>query len=469
MSKLQSYMMLSSESSEQSEENRQYLLLQQENTKLREKIAKTQTKYHKLKQEYDEILLQKELLEEKNKLLESTKSLPQKEKIAEQTIPSSQVSKILSDFDALLEMQGKEITKLMNDRDKLSSICFLSISLISQQEIYLKKFQNGTQKLIQFMSSGDSSYDSVIQDFSSLGYDIQSIVNSVQRKLDIQQLVESLNRYDSPPIDPNEVIRIINELPNINLAGDSLQTVTQFIMQQISSQKKLISEIDERKARFKELKGRLNQLIQDCKPPGTTKFTLNDLTRRYLELQDKCSKSDNLERISRQVVEVFEAFGSRFPDDSDTQRCLMRIRFWLDNPESEVDIIQEIDFLLGLCIPSKVPDRNTDNLSTISDTTSSVSSLIERIGITKKSIQSNETNFNFNGHKNISSIPLPTTSFESDLLAQIRLLKKEVTEMKEQILSAEEERKKFILKHFKKSIPQTTKWSQVCEYLLTSK
>lgn len=468
MSKMQSYMMLSSESSEQSDESRRYQLLQQENAKLREKIAKTQTKYHKLKQDYDEILLQKELLEEQNKLLESTKQPPQKEKNTEQSIPSSQVSKILSDFDTLLEMQGREITQLMNDRDKLSSICFLSLSLISQQEIFLKKFQNGTQKLIQFMSSGDSSYDSVIQDFSALGYDIQSIVNSVQRKIDVQQLVESLNRYDSPPIDPNEVIRIINELPNINLTGDSLQIVTQFIMQQISSQKRLISEIDEQRARFKELKEKLNQAIQACKPPGAAKFGLKDLTRRYLELQEKCTKSENLEQLSRQIVEVFEAFGSRFPDNSDTQRCLMRIRFWLDNPESEVDVIQEIDFLLGLCIPSKVIDKNADNSSALSETTSSVTSLIERIGITKKTIQTSDFNINTNEQKNIPTT-LQTATFESDLLSQIRLLRREVSEMKERFVNDDEERKRFIFKHFKKSIPQSTKWPQVCEYLLSSR
>lgn len=459
---MQSYMMLSSESSEQSEESRRYQILQQENNRLRDKITKTQNKYHKLKQDYDELLLQKELLEEQNKLYESTKSQPKKEKPAEQSIPSSQVSKILSDFDTLLEVQSKEIAQLMNDRDKLSSICFTSIGLISQQEIYLKRFQNSTQKLIQSITSGDTLYDSVIQDYASLGYDIQSVVSSVQRKLDLQQLIESLNRIDMPPIDPNEVVRIINELPDIGVTGNSLQTVTQFIMQQISTQKRLLSEIDEQKSRVKELKSKLAQIIQTCKPAGATKFTAKDVIRRHLELQEKCSKIQKLEDVAHHTVEVFETFGSRFPENSDTQRCLMRIRFWLENPDSEVDVVQEINFLLGLCIPSKVPDQ--DNSSVLSDSSSSVSALIERIGITKNNIQSN-------GQAILTQQTTQNqqTSFESDMITQIRLLKKEVIEMKEQIRASEEEKKKFIARHFPKSIPQSTKWPQICEYLMSSK
>ena len=451
---MQSYLILSSESSENSETCPRCQILQEENNKLRSKNEKIQTKYHKIKQDYDELLLKKELLEEQVKLLQATQQST-KTKTEENTISSTQVSKILSDFDTLLDIQGKEIYQLMTDRDKLSNICFSALSVISQQEIYLKRFQNGTQKLIQFMSSSDSSLESVIQDFATLGFDIHSIVSSVQRKMDIQLLVESLNRIDSPPIDPNEVIRIINELPNVNLNGDSLQTVTQFILQQISAQKNLMNEIEEQKMKQHDLKNKLNSILTACKPNtisrnGKTqipnqnsKFTVKDVINRYLEMQEAVSKVEEIKNLSRKIVQVFEAFGSRFPDNSDTQRCLMRIRFWLENPDSEIDVVQEIDFLLGLCIPSKVPEADEESTSTLSDSTSSISCLMERIGIAKQNLQTSFT------HQQIQA----PSSFENDMLNQIQSLKQEFSDMKDRIRISNEERRRFICRHMQKHVP----------------
>ena len=53
------------------------------------------------------------------------------------------------------------------------------------------------------------------------------------------------------------------------------------------------------------------------------------------------------------LVETFAQFGIKFNHDPDIQRCLGRIRFWIQNQHSDVNIVQEIDFLLGMCLTER--------------------------------------------------------------------------------------------------------------------
>jgi hypothetical protein len=58
--------------------------------------------------------------------------------------------------------------------------------------------------------------------------------------------------------------------------------------------------------------------------------------------------------LVRKLVATFESFGGRFRDTPDIERCLVRIRSWLQSDTNDVDVVQEVDFLLGLCLPASL-------------------------------------------------------------------------------------------------------------------
>lgn len=421
---MKSYLALSSESSSQSDFCRQCQILQQENNRLRAKYEKTHEKYHTLKHDYEELILQKQLLEEQVKLLEATKSTPMKQNPqSENGIPASKVSSILEDFDSILSIQSEEINKLMEDRDKLSSTCFRCLGIINKQESTLSKFQNALKKLTEFASAGEVSSESVKQEFHSLGCDISSVLSAAQRRANIEGMNELLASINAPQIDQNEVLRILSEIPNAPFDNESLQTVTEFVIQQISKQKKTILELQDERDKTRSLKSKLQTLLSSIK---SDRISVKDGVAEVSRLKKGAARGSQAQSQLQRIVGVMTSFGERFPESADTERCLSRIRAWEDDTQTGVDVVQEIDFLLGLCVPTTVT-----------------------IEVEKE-------------------MPKPETpQVDKEMIMQIRELKKAVGEMKQQIRNNESERQSFITAHCKKSLPLTAKWSQICEYLLS--
>ena len=219
---MKSYLALSSESGSQSDGCSLSQSYRQENAKLTEKYEKLRQKYHRLKDQFDEVVLQKQLLEEQNKLLEATIPSQTSSKSAEQVIPSSQVAHILEDFDGLLSSQSDEIAKLMEDRDKLSSICFKCLTAISRQEISLTRLQNGIKRLVECVTTGSVSCEAVRQDFEGIGCDVTAIMSLVQRSANVDGMNMLLASGAGHNVDQGEVLRILNELPNIPFQGEPL-------------------------------------------------------------------------------------------------------------------------------------------------------------------------------------------------------------------------------------------------------
>jgi hypothetical protein len=139
------------------------------------------------------------------------------------------------------------------------------------------------------------------------------------------------------------------------------------------------------------------------------------------------------------LVATFESFGGRFSNTLDIERCLVRIRSWLQSDTSDVDVVQEVDFLLGLCLPASLERGESESSSTASGDIRPVAK--ER----------------------------QPSQLDAEMIRQIRELKKTVGQMKQQIRVSDDERKAFLARHFKRSLPITTRWSEICEYLLSSR
>lgn len=427
---MKSYLALSSESGSQSDGCSLSQSYRQENAKLTEKYEKLRQKYHRLKDQFDEVVLQKQLLEEQNKLLEATKPSQTSSKSAEQVIPSSQVAHILEDFDGLLSSQSDEIAKLMEDRDKLSSICFKCLTAISRQEISLTRLQNGIKRLVECVTTGSVSCEAVRQDFEGIGCDVTAIMSLVQRSANVDGMNMLLASGAGHNVDQGEVLRILNELPNIPFQGESLQTVTEYIMQQISKEKRMNEAMCHEKEKKRALQAKLMAVYSALK--GDEKMSVRGALMEIERLKKNCARTQTMTQTTNQIVHVFESFGSRFPKSEDTEKCLTRIRTWLENHDSGIDVVQEIDFLLGMCVGSH---RDVE---------------AEPVADEEK-------------HEKKCSV------VDREMLAQIRELKRSVCEMKRQIRLSDTERRSFISSHCDKSLPLTAKWSQICEYLLSSR
>jgi hypothetical protein len=200
-------------------------------------------------------------------------------------------------------------------------------------------------------------------------------------------------------------------------------------MQQISKQRQLNEEIDDEKHKRRSLQSKYSALIALLFPTGGS-VGARDLMIEIGRLKKSLVKLEEVNGLVRTIVKSFEAFASRFPDNADIERCLVRIRSWLHNDDSDVDVAQEIDFILGLCLQNR-------------EHSSEASSAASEVAV---------------GHV--------LSHFDAEMLKQIRDLKQTVCDMKAQLRASEDERRNFIAKNFKRQLPLTARWLQICEYLL---
>jgi hypothetical protein len=430
---MNSCLVLSSEDSSQGEfACPQYQLQQQEIGKLRERQNRSREKYQRLKSQYDDLALKYQLLEEHNKLLEGATSRPQLSH-PPHSISPARVSKILEDFDRLLNVQSAEISRLMEDRDRLSAVCFQSLDLLNRQDSTIARFRRGFENLVRYAQNGGESVESFAQDFISLGLDVSPILSGAHRSIDIDGLIEKLNLNHSA-VDANEVLRSVSALDS-----RALEVVTSFVMQQVARQRQMTEMIETEREKRRSIQSKWAAIVGLLKPSGPLKMGSRDAVFELIRLKKGVERLAATTALVRQLVATFESFGGRFPDNPDIERCLVRIRLWLQSETSEVDVVQEVDFLLGLCLPASLERGESESSSTASSD----------IGPVVKERQPSQ--------------------LDTEMIRQIRELKQTVGQMKQQIHVSDDERKAFLARHFKRSLPITTRWSEICEYLLSSR
>ena len=324
--------------------------------RIKAKSAKDHSKIRALKKQIADLTLKNQLLTEENKLLQTTRAQPQQpapKQTEGKMISQTRVSQVLTEFDSLLEQQSKEISELISDKDRLSAVCFSSLTLLNAQENYITKFKSATQKLISFVSKSGETLESVARDFKAIGIDVTQDLNTVNRAIQVNNIASLLNTETAKMVDASEVEQILQMIPQTQMNDAAMRVVVQYLIQQINASKQYEMTIQNVQKAKDDTDKLLGRLVNKLKPNNTKRFTVADALSEVEKLQSRDSYCRTLESMVSSLVETFASFGLKFDSDPDIQRCLGRIRFWVQNPRSDVNIVQEIDFLLGMCLTER--------------------------------------------------------------------------------------------------------------------
>ena len=264
---------------------RESAICEQESSRLKEKYAELKEKYEQLKSECESLRVRNQILEQQSKFIDAMKATAVAPQVQEDMIPSAQVSHVLEEFDSILESQGREIAQLMDDRDKLAAICFQCVTAMS--------------------------------------------------KITVSPPPPVPVATPAPPPPPsNGLDEVVRELGIGSGDGDAVKAIKEYLEQQKekSNEKK------------RKLQVKLATIYKALRSDG--QMSAREAVAEIGRLK-RAAKTSN--KVANDVVAVFEAFCNRYPTHKETNNCQARIQSWMENHDSGIDVVQEIDFLLGMC------------------------------------------------------------------------------------------------------------------------
>jgi hypothetical protein len=331
------------------------LHLNREFLDLQGKASKLQRKIEALQDSVTSLTVKNQLLADENRLLQASK--PQIIQIPTSAAAlTTKYSQILDDFDALFETQGHEISKLMSDRDRLSSSCFALLSVVARQESALCRYRTATTKLLSFISQSGESATTVNHEFALLGIDTTREITLLQSC----HRIERVCAYGGELIQDSDVIRIVNELPMISSDGSSLETVSNWIRQQISCKSALKQEIEAERRKQNSLAKELGRIAKVAHLSSDDGAISSQLQRKIQNWQTVIRGLKATDGLLQESVNVIIQFCSRFEDDINIRCCVGRMKRWIDNSDA-IDIVQEINFVLGLLPTLGAMSHNIDS------------------------------------------------------------------------------------------------------------
>ena len=144
----------------------------------------------------------------------------------------------------------------------------------------------------------------------------------------------------APPVAPapsNGLDDVVRELGIEGGDGDALKAIREYLEQQ--KEKSNASNEKKRKLQMK-----LATIYKALRSDG--QMSAREAVAEIGRLK-RAAKTSN--KVANDVVAVFEAFCNRYPTHKETNNCQARIQSWMENHDSGIDVVQEIDFLLGMC------------------------------------------------------------------------------------------------------------------------
>ena len=397
--------------------------LKYELNNLKEKNIKNKEKNFKLKSENEELKLKIKILEEENKILSVTRQpIYQKPQIIEPSIPTSKISNLLTDFDILLENQSNEISKLTKEKEILSKLCFKSLDLVEEQDKLIQKFKRSIKKLISYICQNGENLNSIQQEFKDIDIDIIKEIPKLENFLNFSIFIDQFKLNSNLKININEIENLLNEIPKIGLNNNSLIIIFNYLKNYIENEKNLNQKINELEIENNEINKSLELIFNNLNKKF--KININEAIEIILILKNNFKENKFKEKILNKLIFTIINFIEKTFQDPDIQKCLNRINLWKETYSNDIDIIQEIDFLMGLCF------------------------------IGRNKIKKNNEIFN----KELNN--------EKEMLQQILDLKDIVKDMRERLHLADNERMKFIKNKLKNKLPLNSQWTEICDYLL---
>ena len=311
-----------------------------EEKKLRNEIEILQEKIQKLEKS-------KDLLENENKVL---KEMILKENAISASSNLSAIQPFLTDFDNLLENQGKEISTLIENRDTLSKLIFQSLSTISYQEIYLEKFKTAITKLFSLISNPEQNYSSLIIEFEKLGFSSLPL-QELFRKLTIHQFIVKPqdSSFSSKKIYSEETNQALKNLVKSPCDSNALNKLTQYITTNIERQTELENQLEFEKAKSNTLYNNIKDIIKAFGFKDTNNFKVKKILNAIKVLKKECKEKHELEIQLNQVIQALISYAKQFDSDLSAKCLIGRIQRWSEIRYNHPDISSEILTLLNVC------------------------------------------------------------------------------------------------------------------------
>ena len=316
--------------------------LKADEKKLRDQIDKLQEKIQKL--EKSKTTLENENKVLKEMLLKKQESLPYSSNI-------QNIQPFLSDFDTLLENQGNDISSLINDRDTLSKLIFQSLSIISYQDMYLKKFETSINKLFSLISNPEQNYSSLIIDFEKLGFSSLPL-QELFRKVTINHFLiqnQSDDNYSRNEYKSEEINQALKNLVKCPCDSNALNLLTQYITSNIEKRAELENQLDLEQAKSNILSKNIEDIIKAFGFKDKKNFKINKIFNAIKVLKHECREKKILEMQLNQVIQGLISYSKQFESDLSTKCIIGRIQRWSEIRHDNIDLSSEIFTLLSLC------------------------------------------------------------------------------------------------------------------------
>jgi len=402
----------------------EYEFMKSEIEKLRTKNNKYKTKYREIKKKNSDLTLQNQILEdEKRVLTEINKPYNEKVKKSVPMVETAKVSELFSDFETIFASQSREISDLLNNKDSLSTICFKLLAIVGHQDLTIQRFYRSINKFVAYLENNNESLSSVHQDFLTLGIDLSHCLRKLEKKQYFHSILGEIGNHFDSKIEIEEIERVLNSIPNSEFSSESMSIVTKYLLHQIQNEKISKQTIRELREKYSIIETQYLDIISELPRNGNRTPDHEEAVDVIRKLKDESRVLKNVEPTLFSIIEACLAFGAKLNDDPDIQRCISRVNLWKQNGSKDVDIAQEIDFLLGLCYIGK------DYLPKQQQTRAYIPN-------------------------------------EEDMKSQIQQLKITVADMRQRIKDADMERLTFIQRNFNGTIPLSAQWTQICEHLI---
>ena len=468
-------------------------LLQHEFELLQEKEEKLRSKLKILENQVNDLQLKNNLLEEENKFLKTSQISPKKEDDkAKDDEQKKKIYSILSDFDQLFESQGSQISKLIEDREKLVVLAFKALNLLSKQESVINKFKNATSKLASFISNKGETATSASKEFALLGIDITKELDALQRSFYISKIATP--REDDYIISDKEVLDVVNSI--VRNDQTTIKKVIDYITHQVAEKEELknqleneVSNKNQQLKTFKIISKELHlskyfhKNENNKSKQKTSSFSNNEALikknreKEYLDLmigeikklKSTARSSADFLFIIHEVINILTKFIRKSNiQDENIQSCLKRLKRWLKAPNIKIDLTNEINFLLTSIY-------NGSNKTLIPQISNNNNQLVTKVIPTQAygEFYPNKDYYNINENdsasisvdsvlQNIGKERENQNYFET----QINDLSQQVERLQNMLTQQDDERKAFIQNRLKGKVSQNASWKKICLLLL---
>lgn len=297
---------------------------------LQDRESSLRVKVDSLSQKVNQLSHQKRLLEKQNELLVNTCTLPIYGSKQEE-ITSQEVENLLVNFDNIFTTQGNDLIRLTNDRNNMYKLLFKSMKIIDYQNDKMQKYSNVITTLLS-VTPPQCLQGTIITQLNQLGIQYSQFLQP--RNFDFMSNQE-LNDKKGTAYVSSLLSQITSMYP---------QTY-QYVSEVSKYLNKKTTEIQELNTQKTELSNKISKICT------ILNVNENEIDTQITKLITEIKGVKRAYKFAAEIVNVCVSFAEQYCMDDHVNKCVNRLKSWLSCGDKSVNVIQEVDFLLGLCFP----------------------------------------------------------------------------------------------------------------------